>query len=480
MDSLSQTASDSSLAETAAASPADLQPALDPPFTHHELPTAATANGKPSFLSRALSCVSSWYWPANAHQAHAAEQALLSLIPPSPLYRTRSGFIDVAADSGPNANHQHALINTLIIEPTTPPANPQPPIVFLHGYGAGLALWYRTLPEIAAQLIPHGSTLYAIDWLGMARSGRVPFPIGSSLPPTSPETSTASHDPKRPHGVAEAEDYFLSSLDRWRARITAAASGSPDADGKVILVGHSLGGYLAANYALRHPDKVAQLILVSPVGVPARPAENPSVARPLPAHWAAIRSAAHKLWAGGYTPFSVMRGVGPLGPSLMGWYTSRRFAATITDEKEQGLVRDYLFHANNAGMAAGEYALGALLDFGAWARDPLAPRLKGLWSGLEKVKTRFVYGTVDWMNWEHAGRVLVGEKVGQDAASVHLVEGAGHQVFLDNPSGFADVVVDCVKNAREPTVSRVEVEQMVQVLAASSTGSEESVRRNVR
>jgi pimeloyl-ACP methyl ester carboxylesterase len=34
-----------------------------------------------------------------------------------------------------------------------------------------------------------------------------------------------------------------------------------------------MGGYLAAVYALQHPQHVAQLILVSPVGVPSKPTD---------------------------------------------------------------------------------------------------------------------------------------------------------------------------------------------------------------
>lgn len=72
-------------------------------------------------------------------------------------------------------------------------------------------------------LSPH-FRLLALDWLGTGLSGRPPF---------------------RAEGRQAAEDFFVESLDKWRAKMGLD---------KFILMGHSLGGYLSACYALKHPE----------------------------------------------------------------------------------------------------------------------------------------------------------------------------------------------------------------------------------
>lgn len=62
--------------------------------------------------------------------------------------------------------------------------------------------------------------------------------------------------------ISQVEHFFVDSLEKWRERM-----GLP----KMVLVGHSLGGFLSACYALKYPERVERLILVSPVGIPERP-----------------------------------------------------------------------------------------------------------------------------------------------------------------------------------------------------------------
>lgn len=56
--------------------------------------------------------------------------------------------------------------------------------------------------------------------------------------------------------LGKAVDFFLDSLEEWRQQ--------QDGLEKFTLIGHSMGGYLAALYALRHPQRVEKLILASP------------------------------------------------------------------------------------------------------------------------------------------------------------------------------------------------------------------------
>merc|ERR1712118_590182 len=68
-----------------------------------------------------------------------------------------------------------------------------------------------------------------------------------------------------PQSVATAESWFVDSLESWR---------KAQKIDKMVLCGHSMGGYLSVAYSGRYPERVEKLVLLSPVGVPYHDAEK--------------------------------------------------------------------------------------------------------------------------------------------------------------------------------------------------------------
>ncbi|RKO88140.1 Alpha/Beta hydrolase protein, partial [Blyttiomyces helicus] len=219
------------------------------------------------------------------------------------------------------------------------------------GYAAGLGFFYRNYAGLSE--IP-STRLYSIDWLGMANSSRPPFP---RLTPNQSESSI----------VSTAESFFVDSLEAWR-----------EANGidTMTLMGHSMGGYFSAAYALKYPERVEKLVLVSPAGIPRMPEGYVAKRR------GAMMSLFRNLWKMNVTPMSVVRSVGPWGPSLVKKYTERRFAYLGAEDAAD--FHDYIFHIS-AQPGSGEYALARLLLPGAWGRIPLHDRLSQL-----KMPTTFI------------------------------------------------------------------------------------------
>ena len=146
------------------------------------------------------------------------------------------------------ATSKHYL-NTLSIKATSPAPSPPPATVILHGYGAGLGFFFQNFPTLAKWAGRRGADVYALDWLGMGRSARVPFVVKAKREDVKGR-------------VTEAESFFVNSLEEWREKMGLE---------KMTLVGHSLGAYFSIAYALQYPTRVTKLILLSPAGVPRDP-----------------------------------------------------------------------------------------------------------------------------------------------------------------------------------------------------------------
>ena len=88
-----------------------------------------------------------------------------------------------------------------------------------------------------------------------------------------------------------------------------------DYDEDFVLAGHSLGAYMSAHYALEYPEKVAKLVLMSPLGLVEKPGTW-NIDRIKPEDWMKKRfmySSAAKVGLLEMSPFSLMRSIGYYG-----------------------------------------------------------------------------------------------------------------------------------------------------------------------
>lgn len=288
----------------------------------------------------------------------------------------------------------------------------KPPLVCMPGYGAGTGFFFRNFQGLSSHF-----RLFAVDWLGTGLSGR-------------PRYTARSRE--------EAEDFFISSLHAWREK---------QGLDRFILLGHSLGGYLATCYALKYPQHVDHLVLVCPAGVPKKPDAWESRFLSGPAWRTNMFRLVGWAWQRGVTPGSFVRLLGPWGPGIVKKYVAGRFESAEAMSAEEGqLFKDYCYQIA-AAPGSGEFALRHLLSPGAWAYAPLEERLAEL-----KVPVTFIYGEHDWMRPEHAIRVCGQLSQSQPLKDpqdlrVEVIPEAGHFAFMDQPELFNRAVLAACETA---------------------------------
>jgi cardiolipin-specific phospholipase len=367
------------------------------------------------FLRRLSKGFCSMFWPTSDEKAYQAEFDLLKFAEYDVSDSSKIFWDRVPVESEFSANPgKTELINTLIYQSKKDCDSKEcVNVVLVHGFGAGLGFWYRNIRGISEQ-IPQNNRIFAFDWLGMGRSSRPPFPKYSQDLQAREDECVDVEEKIIDIQVQKAIDFFIESFDNWRSKQQNL--------NRFFLIGHSMGGYLAALYALKYPEHVQKLLLASPVGIPPH-VKGVDVPRFITGH--VIPNWVINLWNNHYTPQGLIRSAGPIGPSLDSTYIYRRFPYLSKEEK--ALLSNYAFHLA-AQSGSGEYTLGTLLEPGAWAREPLHHHLKDL-----KMPTAFLYGDHDWMDYRNAVDAAEGMVV---TNAVIRVPNSGHHLNLDNYPEF--------------------------------------------
>jgi pimeloyl-ACP methyl ester carboxylesterase len=101
-----------------------------------------------------------------------------------------------------------------------------PPVVLIHGLGGSGSWWARNVPELSRHF-----RIYMIDVIGFGSSGGQPFVL------------------------ADASRQLVAWMDALGMK-------------RATFVGHSMGGFIAADLAAEHPDRVERLVLVNSAALP--------------------------------------------------------------------------------------------------------------------------------------------------------------------------------------------------------------------
>lgn len=338
----------------------------------------------------------SWFWgwfswsPMSSTLLRTAEKKILSCLK-TPY---RGWYVDIGSVVGKSDKIWTISLNT---------ESKKTPIVLLHGLGGGVAIWCLNLDALAAT-----RPVYAIDLLGFGRSSRPTFSSNAEV----------------------AETQLVNSVEEWRQEMGLE---------KIILLGHSLGGFLATSYAIKHPDNVKHLILADPWGFPEKPKDPPKWNAPL---WArAIASMVQPL-----NPLWAVRFAGPFGPWLIQKVRpdlSRKFAPILEDE-DTSVVSSYIFQCN-AQSPTGESAFHTMMDGFGWAKNPMIRRVDDL---KESVPITLLYGSRSWVDKSPGEKIR--ENRSKDAyVDIQMVQGAGHHVYADKYELFNKYVIEACQKVDE-------------------------------
>ncbi|CAH2242278.1 1-acylglycerol-3-phosphate O-acyltransferase ABHD5 isoform X2 [Pararge aegeria] len=272
------------------------------------------------------------------------------------------------------------------------------PLVMLHGMGAGVALWCPNLDAFAAT-----RPVYAIDLLGFGRSSR----------------------PKFASDAEKVEAQWVESVEEWRREVKLD---------EFVLLGHSLGGFIATAYALKYPERVRHLVLADPWGFPEKP-NNVYEKYQVPFWVRAVATAVQPL-----NPLWAVRAAGPAGKWLVSKTRpdiSRKYLSYVPDAHT--VIPEYIYQCNSQSPS-GESAFHTLMHGFGWAKNPMVRRVTQLDPALP---ITVLYGSRSWV--DNSTGQLLKENRPSSKTYVQVINGAGHHVYLDKPEQFNKYVLEaCV------------------------------------
>lgn len=335
---------------------------------------AMAEDEKPESASEGSGWLSSWlptWCPTSLAHLEVAEEKILKCI--SCAYSKQYVFLS-------NGNRIWTLTFSQNLSQKTP-------LVLLHGFGGGVGLWALNFEDLCAN-----RTVYAFDLLGFGRSSRPQFDTDAEV----------------------AENQFVESIEEWRRKIGLD---------RMILLGHNLGGFLAAAYSLKYPSRAKHLILVEPWGFPERPS-SAEHERPIPIWIKALGAILSP-----FNPLAGLRIAGPFGLSLVQRIRpdfKRKYSSKFDDDT----VTEYIYHCN-VQSPSGETAFKNMTVPYGWAKRPMLQRIADMH---KNIPITVIYGARSCIDG-NSGTTIQSLRPDSYVKTIAIL-GAGHYVYADQPEDF--------------------------------------------
>ena len=200
----------------------------------------------------------------------------------------------------------------------------------------------------------------------------------------------------RTFSAQQSIDYFVDYIEQWRVKMRLP---------RFYLAGHSFGGYIVGNYALKHKERVKRLLLISPVGIRVKPQGEDDWERflkksndvqkeggsPPPVY---VKLMVKAMWNSKVSPFSIARLVGQKQTRKLIWdYIERR--QKMDDPGQKEVVADYMYHLLMK-RSTSEASLMVMFSQGLQALLPLGTEDK-LGDPKLEFPVSFIMGDQDWV-----------------------------------------------------------------------------------
>lgn len=299
----------------------------------------------------------SLWLPSNHHLLQKSEEQILDKM------RSNKRLEDVDIGSGD-------FMHTLVLNPDST----KEAIVIMHGLAGCIGLWLLNLDILADS----GRPIYVVDLPGFGRSSRPSFKRSSQA----------------------VEEKFVSWIELWRKNLRIE---------KFDLVGHSMGGFIATAYTIKHPDRVSHLILADPWGFCEGPSSKCN--NPFPVSESADKESVFKVALCDLfkqvNPLAILRYFGPFGPTLAKYFCPKSLKEKLrgTMEEADKLLSNYAYHCN-VQKPNGGVAFQAMMDCFYWAKSPMLDHIRRL---PVDISINFIWGKDSFIN-SAAGKMIAKER----------------------------------------------------------------------